>query len=148
MEKKGTITRILAIVGTILVWIPLVLPIVFGALHYSRSGRFLVDYLMPGELFPVILVGGALLIWAAFRSGKCKKILIWASASAVFFLLVSQGLAVITGLASGETEAEGLPFIGVMILWVLFCLSVIAIGVGGIRLIRRLPGGAQKLPTA
>lgn len=147
MEKKEKLTRILATVGTILVWIPLVLPIIFGAIHFTMTGRFLVDYLMPGELFPVILVGGGLLLWAAFRSGVCKKLLIWASVSAIFFLVASQGLAVITGLASGEIEAEGLPFIAVMTLWTLFCLSVIAIGAGGIRLIRKLAGAAQAPPT-
>jgi hypothetical protein len=146
MEKKEKLTRILAIVGTILVWIPLVLPIVFGVIHFAGTRRFLVDFLMPGELFPVIAVGGGLLLWAAFRSGKCKKYLLWASAAAVFFLFASLEFAQISGIASGKTEEAGLPMIGLWTLWAIFCLSVVALGVGGIRLIRKLAQPVEAAP--
>ena len=58
---------------------------------------------MPAELFPVVLVGGGLLVWAAIRAGLRRGIIGWGLAAAVGFLIVSMALAMVTGLASGET---------------------------------------------
>ncbi|HEX6384498.1 MAG TPA: hypothetical protein VF177_07500, partial [Anaerolineae bacterium] len=65
MEKKGILTRILAIVGTVLVWLPILAPVMFSMAAIIEERVFRFDYLMPAELFPVALVGGGLLIWAA-----------------------------------------------------------------------------------
>ena len=67
-EKRGIFTKILAVAGTVLVWIPLLAPVFFSVMFLIRTGMFRMDYLMPAELFLFALVGGVLLIWAALRA--------------------------------------------------------------------------------
>lgn len=138
MQKRDGLTKGLAIAGTVLVWISLVLPLLFGLIRYIRAGRFLFDYLMPAELFPVVAVGAGLLLWAAFRARSQHKLIAWATGIAVAALIGSQALAVATGLASGETEAVGLPWALVLGVYAIYPLALIVIGVGGVMLLRDL----------
>lgn len=85
--KKDGLTKILAVAGTVLVVLPLLAPLVFALVAFTHRRRFLFDYLMPAELFGLVLAGGLLLLWGA--------------------LVLSQGLAVLSGLASGAREASG-----------------------------------------
>ena len=64
MEKRDTLTKILAIAGTALVWFPILAPVLLAIAAFIGEGRFLLDYLMPAELCPVALLGGGLLLWA------------------------------------------------------------------------------------
>ena len=136
MVKKITVTRIMAIIGTVIIWLPIAAPIVFSAVRYIESNRFLFDYLMPAEFFPLVLVGGGLLIWAAFRALLRQRIITWAFVIAIVFLVGGQAIAVATGLASGETEAAGLPWALVIGSIVLYILAVIFVGINGILLVR------------
>jgi hypothetical protein len=56
----------------------------------------------------------------------------------VVCLIGSQGLAVVTGLASGEREAEGFWWILVMSIMGLVIVGEIFEGIGGILLTRKL----------
>jgi len=67
MEKRGIFTKILATVGTVLVWFPILAPILLTVIFYINERIFRFDYLMPMELFLAALIGGGLLIWAALR---------------------------------------------------------------------------------
>jgi hypothetical protein len=53
-------------------------------------------------------------------------------------LLLSQGVAVWTGLAHGDTEPTGWPWITVLGLIILYDLAVVFLGIIGIRLISKL----------
>lgn len=138
MEKKGVLTKILAVIGTVLVWLPILAPILFSAMALIAMRVFRFDYLMPAELFPVALVGGGLLLWAALRARSRWGIIGWALAVAVGSLVGSQALAVGTGLASGEIEPAGWWWITVLALLAGYSLALIIIGVGGIILLRDL----------
>lgn len=137
-EKKTGFTKILAVAGSILLWFPMLLPLVLAISALIERGRFLFDYLMPGELFFVVLAGGALLIWAALRARYQLKPIGWGFGAALLALGGSMGLALVSGLASGRIGNEGLPFIAVMVLFALYWLALIFVGIAGIRLIRRL----------
>jgi hypothetical protein len=56
MEKKNKLTKILAIAGTLLVWFPILAPILFFVPGMMRRRMFHFDYLMPAELFPFVLM--------------------------------------------------------------------------------------------
>jgi len=99
---------------------------------------FRFDFLMPAELFPVVAVGAGLLLWAAYRACSQNKLIAWAAGIGVIALIGSQALAVATGLASGETEAVGLPWALVLGLYAIYPLALIVIGVGGVMLLRGL----------
>jgi hypothetical protein len=58
MEKKGGVTIILAILGTVLVWFPILAPVLLSVAAIIKERPFRFDYLMPAELFPAALVGG------------------------------------------------------------------------------------------
>ena len=138
MNTHAPFTKLLALVGTGLIWLPLLAPLAFGLLRLVAGRRLLIDYLMPAELFPVVLAGSGLLLWAALRARAGRALIGGGLGVAVVALFGSQVLAVVTGLASGETEPSGWPWALVVGTLGLYTLALAAIGVGGWRLLRRL----------
>ncbi len=136
MSKKDIFTKTLATAGTVLAWLPILAPVLFSAALLIRARIFRFDYLMPAEIFPVALVGGGLLLWAAFRARARRGLIGGSLAGAVVLLAGSQALAVVTGLASGRTEPTGWQWALVLALLALFVLALIAMGVGGVLLLR------------
>jgi hypothetical protein len=137
--KKNIYTKTIIILGTVLVWFPILAPVLLALILLVSQGIFRFDFLMPLELFPAELVGGGLLIWAALRMYARKKLIIWSFVSAIAMFILSQAVAVITGLASGDTEPAGLPLFTVTFLVAVCIFSIIALGVGGIILFKKLP---------
>lgn len=138
MAKKNTLTKALAVTGSILVWFPLLLPIFFSIIVFSRAGVFHFDFLMPAELFPAALTGGGVLTWAARRARSHQKLVGWGLAIALVLLVGGQTLAVVTGMASGETEPAA--WLKALVLGSIggYGLALTMIGVGGILLVRDL----------
>jgi hypothetical protein len=132
MENKGVLTRLLAIAGTMLVWFPILAPVLLSVAVIQ------FDYLMPAELFPAALVGGVLLLWAALRARSRRGLIGAALAIAAGFLVGGQALAVLTGLASGATGPESGWWSLVLASIALYSLSLVVIGVGGLLLLRDL----------
>jgi hypothetical protein len=137
-KGRGIFTKILAISGTALVWFPMLMAITFCLVRLIRMGRFNLDFLLPFELFPMILVGGGLILWAALRVRCRVHWIAWnlGVVGGLFFL--TQGLAVITGLASGEEEFLGWRLGIVSAAIALFLLGEIGLGSAGVILIRDL----------
>ena len=138
MRKNPILSKILAILGTVLIWLPIAFPLGFAAIRLMQGGRLLLDYLMPAELFPLVLLGSALLLWAAWRMRLQLKPMAWTMIAMVVLLFGSQGLAVVTGLASGETEADGWEWALVLGGILLYNALVVVMGILGIALIRDL----------
>ena len=105
---------------------------------FLTEGMFRFDYLMPAELFPVALSGGGLLLWAALRARTRRKLIPWGLGCAVGLLVGGQGLAFATGLASGEIEPVGWWWALVLGAIISYALALVAIGVGGVLLLRDL----------
>jgi len=135
MKKKGILTKILAIVGTALVWLPILAPVLFSLIVIIEERMFRFDYLMPAELFPIALLGGVLLVWAALRARSRRKLIGGGLGVAVALLVGGQALAVLTGLASGETEAVGWPWALVLASLIVYSLALVVMGVGGVLLL-------------
>jgi hypothetical protein len=138
MASRGVLTKTLAIVGTVLVWLPLLAPVLFSLVRYFQGRVFLFDYLIPAELFPMVLVGGGLLLWAALRARLHRGLIGWDLGIAVVLLVSGQALAVVTGLASGEIEPVGWQWVLVLGSIVGYTLAILLIGVGGLLLLRDL----------
>jgi hypothetical protein len=138
MENKSVFTKILAIGGAILVWFPILAPFLITVGFFIADGRLRFDYLMPAELFPVALTGAGLLLWAAIRARSQRKLISWGLGIAVVLLFGSQGFAVVTGLASGETAPVGLWWALTLGGIIGYALALVVIGVGGILLLRNL----------
>ena len=138
MKKRDTFTKILAILGTILVWFPIQAPLLLAAVRGIQTGNFQLDYLAPAELFPVALAGGILLIWAALRAQAQRKIILWSCGIAIGALLVGALLTTVTGLASGETELEGFWWAFLIAPLAVYSLGLVMAGVGGVLLMLNL----------
>ncbi len=132
MEKKDTLTKILAVVGTVLAWFPILAPVVISVVALMADHRFRFDYLMPAEFFPVALLGGGLLLWSALRRRSRQKLIVWGLVCAVGLMGASQGLAVVAGLASGATAPTGWWWALALVAIAGYALALVVVGVGGV----------------
>lgn len=138
MEKKDNLTKTLAIAGALLVWFPLLAPVILTVIFFFEGRMVRFDYLMPAELFPSGLLGGVLLIWAARRASAQMRLVGWGLGVAITSLVFGQALAVLTGLASGEMEPAGFWFAVLIASLVVYWLAMIATGVGGVLLLKHI----------
>lgn len=138
MENKGTLTKFLAIAGTVLVWLPILAPIVFSLIRFIQRRIFQFDYLMPAELGLFAFSGGILLLVAAIRGHSHMKLIGWGLGIAFVMILGGQALAVVTGLADGSTEIGGWQWALVLGSLVLYALAIVDVGIGGVLVLRDL----------
>ncbi len=138
MKNQTILTKTLAVVGTILAWFPILAPIALGFWALFTRGRFLLDFLMPAELFLFGLIGSLLLLWAGLRAHSRWKLIAWGLGIAIVLLAGSQAIANATGLASGAIEPTGIRFILVLTVFAGFVAALLAVDVGGILLLRDL----------
>ena len=138
MKTKDAFTKTMAVAGTLLVWLPLLMPILLAVVSFFKRNLFRFDYLIPAELFPVGFLGGVLLIWAARRAQFKQGLIGWGLGIAIGSLVFGQELSKLTGLASGAMEPEGFWF-GILIAsLVIFSLAMVAAGIGGLLLLKHL----------
>ena len=138
MENKGALTKGLVITGTVLVWIPILAPILFSLILFIQQQIFRFDYLMPAELGLFAFGGGILLLVAAIRTHSHMKVIGWGLVIAFVMIVGGQALAVVTGLADGSTEIGGWQWMLVLSSLAIYVLAIVDVGVGGILLLRDL----------
>jgi hypothetical protein len=138
MENKGTLTKTLAVAGTIFVWLPILAPILFSGVLLVRAHIFRMDYLMPAELGLFAFGGGILLLVAALRAHSHRKLIGWGLGIALVMMAGIMVIPVLTGLADGSTPIGGWEWMLMLGILAAFTLAVFAVGVGGIRLLRDL----------
>ena len=138
MENKGTLTKTLAVAGTIFVWLPILAPILFSGALLIRAHMLRVDYLMPAELGLVAFGGGILLLVAALRARSHVKVIAWGLGVALVMMAGVMVIPVLTGLADGSTPMGGWQWMLVLGILAAYTLAVVVIGVGGILLLRDL----------
>jgi hypothetical protein len=148
MENKGVLTKILAVAGTVLVWFPILAPILISIVLFIQRQIFRFDYLMPAELGLFAFGGGILLLVAAIRARSRAKLIGWGLGIALFMIVGGQALAVVTGLADGSTEIGGWEWALVLGSLILYVAAVIEVGVGGILLWRDVFRSRQMTPVA
>ena len=138
MPQKNVLTKTLAIGGTILVWFPILAPILLSVIPLIAERRFRLDSLMPMELFLFALVGSGLLFWATLRTHSRVKFIAWGIGIALFMFLGVQAFAEITGMATGETEPTLWMWGIVIASMIIYVLGIILVGMGGALLIKDL----------
>ena len=138
MENRGTLTRGLAVSGTIFAWLPILVTVLTSVAGTIRSGRVRVGFPMPAGLFPLAFFGARPLFLAALRARTRRGLIGWGLAAAAVALVGSQALAVITGLASGKIGMSGWPWALVVTGIAAYALALIVIGIGGVLLLRDL----------
>ncbi len=146
MNNRGMFSKILAIAGTILVWLPLLAPTLMTIIRLLQQGGFNFDYLMPAELFPSALIGGGSLILVARRTGLRWRLVGWGLGIAAVMLGAGQVVAFATGLATAEAHAAGWPLVVVEGTIYVYILALVVTGIGGIILLSRLFKPSQTAP--
>jgi hypothetical protein len=136
--SRRALASILALVGTVLVWIPILAPLFFSLLHLAQTGRWLLDYLMPAELFSLAAAGACALVAASFLARSRLKLFAAAIAIGLAAIFGGSALAEVTGLASGEIEPTGWQWALVVACLAGYVLCVVALGVGGVLLLKDL----------
>jgi len=137
-DKVRKTFLVLAVTGDLLVWFPIMAPILLTVFAYIRIQRFRFDYLMPAELFLSVLLGAILLIIVSLKTKRRQKLIIGSISLMIVLLFGGQALAMVTGLASGETEMGGWEWALVLGAIIGYDLLVAALGIAGILLIRDL----------
>ncbi|MFC2065393.1 hypothetical protein ACFLXB_09900 [Chloroflexota bacterium] len=130
MEKKDSLSKTLTIIGTILVWLPIAAPFIFGFISLGTDGVYRFDYLMPAEFGFLAFAGGAILLVAAVRTRK-QLVLI-----ALGLVIAVASLVVI--MQVGGVMPDTMQYTLVVGLLVLFSLAIILMGIAGILLWRYL----------
>ncbi|ABN07275.1 hypothetical protein Mlab_1106 [Methanocorpusculum labreanum Z] len=134
MKDHKKAAFVCSVIGTVLLWIPIALTLVTGVVGSIFAGKLLMDYLMPAELFFLVLAGWILLIVGSVFSGKWKIPVVITGVATLILLFGAQILAVVSGLASGVVPAEGMIWYLVLGMLILYDLLVIVLGILGIRL--------------
>lgn len=138
MKTKSVLAKVFAVIGTVLIWLPVLFMFLTAIIGSIAAKKLLFDYMMLAEFFVVVLIGVVLLFAAGILSKTMPKWLGWSSAIAVIALAGAQLTAVASGLAHGDREPTGYIFGFVIGLIMLYNLLVVGIGVLGIRLVKRL----------
>ena len=130
--------RTLAIVGTAFAWLPIVATVAFSLAESIGTGTFRIDWLMPAGMFVFYGVGAAMLVLVAIGTHRHRRLVVGSVVAAVVTLLAAQGLALVSGLASGQREPTGWAWALALVLLAGYTIAVIATGVAGLRLSRNL----------
>lgn len=138
MKRTDGLSKSLAIIGTLLLWAPILAPIALTNWMALGTERFNFDWLLPAEMLPVVVLGAGLLLWAAYRAQERVGLVAWGLAAVVGSIVVGSILANVTGLASGATEPVGTPLVIVSSAFVIYAVAVVELGVSGIMLLRDL----------
>jgi hypothetical protein len=139
---RGDFSKILALSGTPLVCFPLLAPVFFSIVSFLRDRRLRLDYLLPADCFPIVLIGGLLVLAVALRARSHRRLIGGSLAVAAVAPAGGQGMAVAvaTGMASGAVKPAGWPWV-TAIACIIVCLAAVAVlGAGGLILSRRLFG--------
>jgi len=136
MTNKNVFSKILAVGGTALVLLPILFMLLTAVVGSIMRKQILCDYMMPAELFILVLAGCIALLWAAMREHTLVKAITWTMGGAFFLLIGCQALAMVIGLASGTMEVEDAPGWVALITAMLigYDLGVVLLGYWGIRL--------------
>jgi len=126
VEKKDMLAKILSIIGTVLVWIPILAPVIFGIASLATEGTFHFDYLMPAEFGMLVFAGGALLLLGALRAGT-------------WLVIIAPGIVIAAGSISilntfGDVEPGSMRWKIAMGLLITYLLATVVTGVGGVLL--------------
>jgi hypothetical protein len=138
MKKKTLWTKVLAVAGTVLLWLPIAATLITAIIGSISARSFLFDYLMPAELFPLAFVGAGLLLWASFRAKLLVRPISWGLDAVIGLPVAAQLIAIFTGLANGDVARGGWQEILVTTLIGLYGLAIIATGILGIQLCQKL----------
>jgi len=138
MKNKSLISKIIAITGTILIWIPIIVPVSFTIIFLIIKGKFAFDFLMPMELIFCVIIGAILLIIASIIMKFKWKIIGISLGTIISIFILVQFIAEITGIASGEAGMTPLLYFIMITFVIIYIISLIILCISSINLVKKL----------
>lgn len=136
MGKHDALTKTMALVGTVLVALPLVAPFLLGIGSIGSPRGFGIDYLLPFEVYFVTLVGMALVLGAALRARDRRAAVGTCIAVMLGGVLLGAASATLTGIADSEETLETWRYVVTAGFGVLSLIGQAALVVVGSLLVR------------
>lgn len=143
MQIKIIWAKILAIGGVILVALPVLFPVIISFPNLIRSGHFNFDYLFPAEMFPIVLLGGILILVAAILARMHLKLIAWGFGAVVVTLAALMIVPIATGLNKSIEQPTGNLMLILQGIVALHWLAIFALLIGGIILVVALFKGKE-----
>ncbi len=140
---RGRWVYFLAVVLTIVSFLPLAVPVFFTVVELISSGRLLYDFLMPAELFLLTVIGGGGMVVLGVAGKISIKRLVVYLALDVASVGGAQVWAVLSGLAHGDTELAGVHVFAITIFAILFHLFALLVELECVRICRSLRGAPK-----
>ena len=147
-KLKITIAKVLALVGMIALWAPILFMFLTAIVGSIMGKALLFDYLTLAELYFVVIPGLVLLFIASLLAGKYQKCFGWGGALAVLLLVGALALAALSGLASGALPSSGPIFVTVIAAIIVYNVLVVTLAILSIFLVKILFRKQEALPTA
>lgn len=138
MGKHDNLSKALAIAGTILLAFPILAPLLMGLGSISGRGGFRIDYLMPFEIYPVALIGAALLLWASLRAHARRGMVGICIAVMLGGVLLGGVAAQLTGIANSVEQLEAWRYAVVIAFGAVSLAGQVALVVTGSLIMREL----------
>ncbi len=138
MKFKEQAFRIASFSGALLLLAPIIFMFVLPVFLWVNSQIFMIDYLIPLEVFPVVFLGAAILSLVACKTGLLKKRICLLSVLLIVMFVSGQYIAMISGLADGTAPASGLPFIAVISTVIIYDVITLVLGIYGLSLYMKL----------
>ena len=144
IAKHDMWNRTLSVLGTVLVWIGLLAPVIALVWRLLQGEPVTLEGTVPIAFFVVALLGGALLLWAALRDRFYRALVIISLGVAVGSMVLGQGFAGVAGLNAGAGTPTGGRAVWRWAMFAIYLASLVALGIGGIWLTRHAlePAGA------
>jgi len=132
VQKRQGLTRVLAILGTVLLCLPVILVVVLTVGGVPKEVGWLPFFAVGAmDVFPVVALGGGLMLWAAIRAHSPCRVLGWSLAAPV-------GSIVFGVVWSQPVPTGGWVLVVTAALVVLYWIGLLISGVSGISLLGSL----------
>jgi len=84
VQKRQGFTRVLAVLGTVLLSLPVILVVVLTVGGVPEEVGWLPFFAVGAmDMFPVVVLGAGLVLWAAIRARSHRRVLCWSLAAPV-----------------------------------------------------------------
>lgn len=130
--------KILIVVAVVSLWFPFAFALLLAFNQMIAHGIFVFDYLLPAELFWLEALGLVSLIGVAVWRRRMIKRILWTIAFIFMFLVSGLSYAVLTGLANGTIEPDGIELYVTAGLLIAFDVGLVACGFFGFLLAQEI----------
>lgn len=138
MKFKEQAFKITTIIAVFLLLSPIAFMLLTAIPTLVNLQMIRIDYLIPLEVFPIVLTGAGILTLIACKTNIYKRKICTLVVLLIVMFFGGQYLAVITGISDGSASATGWAFITVVISMIAYDILAVIIGIYGIRVYKHL----------